>query len=50
LEEFRGFIDCAIEVAENRAKLLQNLKDALEANDDQLALTYARQLCGVKEE
>jgi hypothetical protein len=42
-----GLLDIAIEIAAKRRDILRRMRTALENRNDQEALDYARQLCGV---
>lgn len=48
-QEIRGTLEAALEIAEQRANTLRQLRDALESNDDVEALSIARKLCGLNE-
>jgi hypothetical protein len=43
-----GLLDIAIEIAEKRRGLLRLMRAALLNREDEVALDYARQLCGVE--
>jgi hypothetical protein len=45
----QGLVDAALEIAERRANTLRQLKAALLSNDDELALSLARKVCGLDE-
>lgn len=42
-----SLVDVALQIAEERAKILGQMKKALIEHDDKLALKLAKQLCGI---
>lgn len=49
-KDLSGTLDAALEIAAARAQSLRQLRDALESNDDALALSIARKVCGLNDE
>jgi hypothetical protein len=45
--DFSGVFDRAIEIGRRRADTLRQLRSALESGDDALALSIAREVCGL---
>jgi hypothetical protein len=45
-----GLAATALQIAEERAKILAEMKAAILAKDDKLALRFAKRLCGVDDE
>ena len=43
-----GLVRAALAIAEERAQLLEQMKQAFEAHDDTRALEFAKRLCGVE--
>jgi len=49
VEDLSGTLEAAIEIAHRRANNLRQLRDALERNDKEEALSIARKVCGLNE-
>lgn len=47
---FSGAIEAILEVGRQRNSLLERMRLALESGDDSMALSFARQLCGMNHE
>jgi hypothetical protein len=50
LEDLSGTLDAALEISARRAQSLRQLREALESNDDALALSIARKVCGLNDQ
>lgn len=48
-QDLSGTLTAALEIAQRRADTLRQLREALERNDDALALSIARKVCGLNE-
>lgn len=42
-------VDAALQIAEERAKILAQMKEALLKGDDEASRKFARQLCGIED-
>lgn len=49
VDKDQGLVNAALEIAERRANTLRQLKEALLSNDNELALSLARKVCGLNE-
>lgn len=49
VDKNQGLVNAALEIAERRADTLRQLKAVLLSNDDELALSLARKVCGLNE-
>jgi hypothetical protein len=45
-----GVVEAILEVGRQRNSLLESMRLALESGDNETALTFARQLCGINHE
>jgi hypothetical protein len=46
--ESKGFVNAALEISMRRRAVLALMREALESGDEQQALKFARQLCGLE--